>query len=248
MNSSICFYEFQFPGWQNQIQQLDNNYVHIHLLPVENIEIDGYMSLLSYDEIEKSRRFRNQEDAKLFLAGKIFTKKLLAFYNAVSTEEIKLIKEKNGKPVLPAGIYMPVRHFNISHTRDMLALAFSKTPVGIDIERFKEIDYHAIIKDIYTDAEKANLNNATDPVLQFYKIWTRKESYLKATGSGITNNLQQIDVSEVIDTSAMETSCNHYSFYTATVTIDEEWVCSICNESAKLPALMFFKNTSLLSL
>ena len=95
-----------------------------------------------------------------------------------------------GKPFLKN---IPNLYFNISHTNDednlYLVLVIDNEEVGIDIELIKtrkdsliryctnEIEYHSII----------NSNNIDE---EFTRLFTKKESYLKCIGTGITKDLK----------------------------------------------------------
>jgi 4'-phosphopantetheinyl transferase len=69
--------------------------------------------------------------------------------------------------------------------------------LGVDIETWdKKIDYHlSVANQCFAEAEKSAwlaLPDHKKPAM-FYQLWTRKESFVKATGTGIT-----LDVSQVI--------------------------------------------------
>ena len=62
--------------------------------------------------------------------------------------------------------------------------------MGIDIEMVQPIDL-SIAKDCFTENECKTMNSFTDSTEQlnyFYNIWTIKESYLKAIGSGLSKS------------------------------------------------------------
>lgn len=61
--------------------------------------------------------------------------------------------------------------------------------LGIDVELIDRERSHdrmeAISKRYFSAAECAKLSAATDKALEFYRIWTAKESYVKCTGAGM---------------------------------------------------------------
>ena len=96
-----------------------------------------------------------------------------------------------GKPVLkqPAGL-----HFNMADTNDLAILAFSRHPVGIDVELLKtEFNYQPVVQRYFsnTDARWISKGDAR----RFYLLWTRKEAILKLTGAGLTDHLSGFDAS-----------------------------------------------------
>lgn len=61
-------------------------------------------------------------------------------------------------------------HFNISHSNQIIIVAFDKYPLGIDIEFMKERDFEKL-------GQHYNLN--TSNKTEFYKKWTQLEAEIK---------------------------------------------------------------------
>ncbi len=134
-------------------------------------------------------------------------------YIGIDYKNYKLCYKKN-KPYLlnkvgegiKKEIYPPV-YFNISHSKDMVLCAFSKTQeIGIDVEycgkdrfglqkaKFSKYTLKKILKIMSYD-EVVYVRQHTNPLLAFYKLWTRKEAVLKCLGIGISySKLTKIDV------------------------------------------------------
>jgi len=125
------------------------------------------------------------EDALRSLAGEWLARLVLSEKLHLNLFEIMIDYSKNGKPIYnsPSGL-----HINISHSGDWSVCAVSALPVGIDIEMMQPIDL-SVAKDCFTENEFENLCRFADENQQldyFYTIWTIKESYLKAIGSGLS--------------------------------------------------------------
>lgn len=73
---------------------------------------------------------------------------------------------KNNKPVLKNDS----KKFSVSHSEDFIALAFSDSDCGIDIEKIKPRDYKKI-----AERMKFNCNTETE----FYQEWTKFEAEYK---------------------------------------------------------------------
>ncbi len=86
-----------------------------------------------------------------------------------------------GKPLLTGN--MP---FNISHAGDYAVLALSKQSVGVDLERIRPIDWDKIADRFFHPEERSHLQKAQNALAEFFRIWTLKESYLKAEGIGFS--------------------------------------------------------------
>ena len=82
---------------------------------------------------------------------------------------------ENGKPFLKN--YSDL-HFNISHCRTHIALALSHSPVGIDVESLRRVS-PSLIKRVCSDEELHIISQSSDPDMEFLRLWTRKEAYLK---------------------------------------------------------------------
>jgi phosphopantetheinyl transferase len=99
----------------------------------------------------------------------------------------------HGKPFLPG---CPA--FNLSHSADWVACAVSPGgSIGIDIEAFLRLgDHRELLAATTHPAERRTIAEAApDRQLALFKrCWTRKEAVLKATGTGLSDDLCSIDV------------------------------------------------------
>lgn len=86
-----------------------------------------------------------------------------------------------GKPHLP-----DKAPFNITHAGDYAVLALSSRAVGVDLEQIRPIDWQKIAARFFHPQERAYLDHSSDPAAEFFRIWTLKESYLKAEGLGFS--------------------------------------------------------------
>lgn len=100
-----------------------------------------------------------------------------------------LVYGTHGKPAL-LGKSAP--HFNISHSGNYAVCALSEIPCGIDIQKKKELKNRHIFEKILSTKEQNEVFLSKDKTSAFYKYWTRKESFLKLTGQGITVDLRKI--------------------------------------------------------
>ncbi len=87
-------------------------------------------------------------------------------------------RNPHGKPYLTD---YPL-HISISHSGDYAVCAVSDTEVGIDIQKIRKADFR-IAKRYFTSEECEYIGNDN---LRFFELWAKKESYLKAIGTGLT--------------------------------------------------------------
>ena len=81
---------------------------------------------------------------------------------------------KKGKPTIEEG------YFNAAHSGDLAVLAVSSFPVGVDVERIRPVS-PLVQEKFFTDRERAQVQTEQD----FFRLWTKKESYVKYLGEGI---------------------------------------------------------------
>ncbi len=93
-----------------------------------------------------------------------------------------LVHGSHGKPYL-VGSDAPF--FNLSHCTRAVALAMHHHEVGLDIEQRRKVS-PALIRKVCSEEEQIRIARADDPDLEFLRLWTRKESLVKQTGSGLT--------------------------------------------------------------
>ena len=74
--------------------------------------------------------------------------------------------------------------FNISHCREAVVVGVSNRETGIDVEGRRTFS-DTLLKRAFSEEERAKVNNALDPQLEFSRLWTRKEAWFKWTGTGI---------------------------------------------------------------
>ena len=82
--------------------------------------------------------------------------------------------------------------FNISHTRSAVVCAISSSPIGVDIEKNRNISIN-LAKKICTKKEYYIFSKAKNKKHMFFFIWTRKESFCKKNGSSIFTNFNKIN-------------------------------------------------------
>lgn len=96
----------------------------------------------------------------------------------------------NGKPILKD---YPDIHFNISHSGKYVVCAVANVPVGVDIEGNRPINA-AVAKRFFSAEENEWVSAADNQSVQeqrFFRLWTLKEAYAKATGQGIALSISK---------------------------------------------------------
>jgi 4'-phosphopantetheinyl transferase len=128
--------------------------------------------------------FVRAEDARRFGLARGFLRALLGSYLGVPAGDLRFEYGPHGKPALPGAI-----EFSLSHAGDLLAVAVGvDRAVGVDVEKSASSpDILALARRYFCPDEYRWLlaREGADQTDQFFRIWTRKEAYLKARGVGI---------------------------------------------------------------
>ena len=78
--------------------------------------------------------------------------------------------------------------FNISHSHGIIVLAISESrDIGVDIELIRNKDER--LKEYISSPSELDY---IDSGINFYEVWTSKESLVKCIGSGLVNNIKEI--------------------------------------------------------
>lgn len=119
-------------------------------------------------------------------SSQIYLRFLLSHYLEISLERLIINKTERGKPIL---LSHPKISFSIAHSGGLLALAFARHPIGIDLEHVRPVRGGEIAKKFFTLEEIKFLSVSSEE--DFFYLWTAKEAALKADGCGITEGLRQ---------------------------------------------------------
>lgn len=141
---------------------------------------------------ERVLSFKNGSDRVLSLGAGMLIRHGLK-KQGLDEKEMKYSLNKYGKPYFKD---CPDVHFNVSHSGDMAACAFSKHDVGCDIEMVRTPDYNVAERFFRDDELKYiyNRENENERAKAFFRIWTLKESFVKAVGCGLNLSFRGFSV------------------------------------------------------
>jgi 4'-phosphopantetheinyl transferase len=180
---------------------LPENEVHLWRTDLDAVrgEESRWRELLSPDEWKRADRFHFDRDRQRFSAARAVLRKILAAYLAADSKTLTFCYSKKEKPSLGQPYSGSGITFNVSHSGGIALFAISRgRDVGVDVEQIKpDIEVEAIGRRFFSAHEQAQLFAlpAEERLEAFFRCWTRKESYIKATGDGLSLPLSQFDVS-----------------------------------------------------
>ena len=139
-------------------------------------------------------KIRQKKDKMRTVFADALARELLSEALGCAPDALEFTFGEYGKPLLKGGEYF----FNVSHCEDIVVAAVDDSPVGIDVERIREISPY-IAKKYFCHNEQvylfghvprdADFERVLSPEarMRFFELWTAKEAYLKCRGTGMTH-------------------------------------------------------------
>jgi 4'-phosphopantetheinyl transferase len=162
---------------------------------------EGLDQLLSADELERAARFVAAKSRTQFVASRTMVRVILGELTRCDPVKVRFAYTPRGKPFLDPALSLDLR-FNLAHSGTLALLATALgIDLGVDLELVQDRpDLPALVSSFLAPEEKAALQAIPSPerCAMFYRIWTRKEAVLKASGQGITSGLRAPDVSAAL--------------------------------------------------
>jgi len=163
-------------------------------LQVSDRELAAHRVDLSPDECKRADRFLVEPPRREFTVTRSVLRRLLAAALERNPTSLAFDIDDNGKPWLTGGGLS----FNVSHShgRALIAISASGT-LGVDLEQVREeVAHERIAERYFSEPERAVLRALPqdEKAAAFFRCWARKESWLKAKGTGLRLSLAAFDV------------------------------------------------------
>jgi 4'-phosphopantetheinyl transferase len=183
-----------------ELPELRPGEAHVWSVALEHDDAD----VLSDAERERAARFVHERDTRLWSRARGGLRRILAAYTgadpaALAIEPAACVHcgELHGKPYLAGPDHDGWLRFNLSHSGGLVVIAVANgREVGVDVEATRDgrrLD--GIAQRWFSPAEVQELRGLPDAERQaaFYRLWSRKEAYLKATAEGMSGTLAAFD-------------------------------------------------------
>lgn len=199
---------------------------------LEQHEYDFLASCISTERREQLSRFVYKEDAYRSLFAESLARAMIIRNLGMLNRDIHFASNPYGKPYLHGRINF---HFNISHSGCWVVMIWGEEVVGIDIERIKEIDI-GVAERFFSAEEYIDLVSkpGTERQEYFYDLWTLKESYIKALGTGLSTKLDTFSI-RVLDADRIILNQDRVPYRFKQYKIDSKYKLSACSFSNQLP-------------
>lgn len=181
--------------------QLRAEEVHLWRTPLDlrGSTLERLNATLADDEKVRAERFRLAEGRTRFTAARGVLRDILARYARVEAASLQFGYQASGKPFLLAGSGGGGLQFNLSHSKGMGLFGVTLgRAVGVDVEFVRQgPEFSRIAERFFTPKEAKALRNCPAHLQAeaFFRCWTRKEAFIKASGEGFARGLGSFEVS-----------------------------------------------------
>ena len=154
---------------------------------------------LSPAEQARAARFMFEKDRRLFVTAHAGMRAILASYAGYDPLALNFVEGANGKPKFAPGSNRLEIEFNLSHSHQAALLAVAqRRELGVDIEYVKPgFAFAEVAGHFFTASEVGALRSLPEELQRqaFFKCWTSKEAFLKAKGTGLSGQLDEVEIS-----------------------------------------------------
>lgn len=153
-------------------------------LRVSEADLASLARSLAEPERERAARLARPELWRRYVAARAGLRELLGGYLAVPPDSLRFAEGPHGKPALAGGPF-----FSVSHSGELALYAVSTSrDLGVDVEEVRPVPgAGGIARKWFSAGEMEAYRRAggdgSDSA--FLLIWTRREAYLKAIGTGL---------------------------------------------------------------
>ncbi len=152
-------------------------------------EYDAAWAVLDEHERERAGRFVFAADRERFVVSHALVRRALSRLADVRPEAWRFVAQAFGKPTIDATQLEETLAFNMAHTDGLVACAVARHEVGIDVESVeRRIQPLEIASQFFSHRELLCLRECPEALrpLRFIELWTLKEAYVKALGTGLS--------------------------------------------------------------
>lgn len=197
---------------------------------IHGMTLDVCQSLLGYIEEEKQdkiRRFRHPEDALRSFFGELLIRVYAVKSWGIPYRACILQTNEYGKPYL---VKHPRHEFNVSHSGAWVVAGFDESPIGVDIEQIVPINISVADQFFSKEEVKPLGQQPCDQRLQhFYRLWTLKESYIKAVGKGLSIPLNSFSFNVTENPIRFQSNIDSHDWRFRRYFIDPEYELAVCS-------------------
>jgi 4'-phosphopantetheinyl transferase len=179
---------------------LKENETHIWLVQSssDGLSIEDMENCLSSFEKDRASRFKFATDRRHYVTAHAALRSILSLYVDIPAPRLQFVAGAYGKPKLAPIHRERTVEFNLSHSHEVALVAVTEDrEIGIDVEWVREnFAFDEVAQRFFTARELAALKALPHHLQReaFYKCWTSKEAFLKAKGTGLSGELDEVEI------------------------------------------------------
>lgn len=175
--------------------------IHLWFLFENEVEDESFARccdrLVTIDERRAVERCLLLAERRRRLLARALVRWVLSRYLDADPLQLCIARNAHGKPELTqTGLASPIQ-FNISHTEGLILMgAASGRALGVDVECIDRTNPPSDVAETYFSGRESAWLQSLPHALRAehcYRLWTLKESFLKAEGSGLAASLDRIE-------------------------------------------------------
>ena len=196
----------------------------LYLVNTKSVREEDINNLSSL-RIKKANSFVDEKDKLLSLAAGIALDKGLKEIG-LNEKDLDIEINEYGKPYFKDQTNIK---FNLSHSIDTSICVISSKEVGCDIEKIRK--YNAkIVNKCFSNEEQGFIKKALNKNEAFTRIWTLKESFLKAIGKGVDFNMNNITIIPQENNIIIKQNIDNRNWKLNEIKIEDNYI-AICEEN-----------------
>jgi len=172
--------------------------VFFYALDVSVGRLAQYASLLNKEEKLRAESFRFKRHSNRFVVGRGVLRSILGSLGGCAPQEVEFAYSRYGKPNIIVPNSLAGFEFSVSNSEGMGAVAIGKFgKLGLDIE-YVAVNSESVVgvSRMLAESEQFWLSlQSSENNKAFHQLWTCKEAYLKARGSGLYEPLDGFSIS-----------------------------------------------------
>ncbi|MGR9013211.1 MAG: 4'-phosphopantetheinyl transferase family protein, partial [Gammaproteobacteria bacterium] len=207
--------------WHGAIAADDEHYQH-------------YWRVLDATEQAQAEKFKIDLLRKRYVAVHGCLRNVLSQALNQAAEKISIKKGEYGKPYLAD---YPELAFNLSHSANTMAIAVGwNCRLGVDVECCKpRVSFAGLVDKCFAEEEIAYWSKQPEAqkTVEFYRFWTRKEAFVKATGRGIALGLNHcvINPENPVEFLRVPVECGQASIWQVhDITLGQDVCCALVTD------------------
>jgi len=145
---------------------------------------------VSPEELNRAMQMKSVNARRAFLAGRRVVRYSLSLWLSLNPMDLSIRVSPEGAPYFESEDML---FFSISHSSELVMVAFSRNPVGADLELERPLDMVSLAERFFSKDESLFVREKNDLGI-FFRLWTCREAAMKADGRGMAKLITSTNV------------------------------------------------------